>query len=179
MRKVGTEKELEVKKKRTTIYISLFMLGVLVISTIGFSFVSNLGTDDNQPTTNEQVAGKSNVDFEGQTFYLTNSLEESKNVSVEITATLDDYVGKTIYVSSKNSGVTMELFQLFSKYSARIQEACYGSCDEDLPERDCSENLIVWKDSAENKVYQEDKCIFIEGDLRAVDGFIYQLMGKR
>ena len=68
-----------------------------------------------------------------------------------------------------------EISLSLGRYTGRIQEACYGKCDKDLPEKDCTQNLIVWKDSAENKVYSQGKCVFIEGDLRAVDAFLYKI----
>jgi regulator of sigma D len=56
-----------------------------------------------------------------------------------------------------------------------MQEACYGSCERNLPEKNCTENIIIFKDSKENSVTQQDKCVFIEGDLRTVDAYIYKL----
>ena len=71
------------------------------------------------------------------------------------------------------SGITNNL----GRYASRIQEACYGECERDFPEKDCSENLIVFKEMEERKIYQEEKCIFIEGDLLSVDAFLYKIMG--
>jgi hypothetical protein len=180
MRKIGNEESLAQKKKRNTLYISIFMLAVLVLGTVGYAFASYEGTSNNgQSQQSVGADGRFSVVFGGQTFYLTSSLEEVKNVSVNVSLTLNNYAGKPLYISSGNGAVLSETYQIFSKYSSRIQEACYGPCEKDLPEKTCSDNLLVWKDSEENRVYQEDNCVFIEGDLRAVDAFIYKLVGMR
>ena len=180
MRKVGTEKYLEEKKKTNAIYIGVFMLGVLVLGTIGYAFSAyRESTNANNGNQDVNPDGKFGVEFEGQTFYLTNSLEQVKEVPVETTIGLNDYVGKTLYFSVDDQATLYESYQFLSKYSNRLQEACYGSCNKDLPEKNCTENMIIWKESENNKVYQQDKCVFIEGDLRAVDAFLYKIMGLK
>src|SRR3989344_1756426 len=79
--------------------------------------------------------------------------------------------------SQENQEATNEIASTLGIYSQRIQLVCYGSCEQDLPEKDCSEEIIVFKDSQENKVYQEENCIFIEGDIKAVDAFLYKILG--
>jgi hypothetical protein len=37
--------------------------------------------------------------------------------------------------------------------------------------------MIVWQKGAENKVYQKDNCVFIEGDMKAADAFLYKIFG--
>lgn len=179
MRKIGSAKETEEKKKKNMIWISAIMLAVLVFGTVGYAFSSYLGTrtPDVEPDLN--VNGKFRVEFEGQNFYLTNSLEQVENVPVETTITLNDYVGKNLYFDAENFATLVDAVQFFSNYAGRVQEACYGSCERDIPEKDCTENIIIWKESEENKVYQEENCVFIEGDERAVDAFIYKIMGLK
>ena len=62
-------------------------------------------------------------------------------------------------------------------YSYRIQDACYGECERDLPEKSCEEKIIVFRESQEKQIYQEGNCIFIDGDLSSVDAFLYKILG--
>ncbi len=176
MRKVGMEQHLEEKKKKNATYISLFMLAVLVLGTIGYAFSTFQGNSDG--TQNGQQNLEGGVEFEGQTFYFSNTIEQVNNVSIEGNYNLNDYVGKTLYIAAENPSVLTDALQFLSKYSSKIQEACYGPCEKDLPEKECSENLIIWKDSEENKVFKNESCVFIEGDSRAVDALVFKLMGK-
>ena len=169
MRKIGSEQELEKKRKRTVMILSFFMLVVLVLGTVGYGFIYS-GSSSN-------AAQEENGISQAQSLSLSYPQETVREIPVEITLALNNYIGKTIYISSKNPQVTREIAANLGKHSARVQEACYGSCSEDLPEKDCSENLIVWEDSIENKVYQEENCIFIQGDIRAVDAFLYKILG--
>ena len=179
MRKILSEKESEKKRKTNTLILSVVMLGVLVIGTIGYGFMSNPTASDNtDEETNEKirnVGDKWEINYNNNLFYLDNSLDDVKNISVTSYSTLSNLASSTLYISSSNDAITSELYGILSRYT-KIQKACYGKCNEDLPEKNCTDNLIVWKDSTENKVYQEENCIFIEGDLRAVDAFLYNLL---
>ncbi|MBI2451825.1 hypothetical protein HYV50_01965 [Candidatus Pacearchaeota archaeon] len=187
IRKIGTEKELEQKKQRMTIAIGLFMLGILVLGTAGFAFLSALSNNPNQNVNDNKnqnaegqvrnVGNKWELIYQGQPYYFSNSPDSVKNISVEISFTSFDYSGKQFYIVSDNDAITSEIASTLGRYSSKIQKACYGPCSEDLPEKDCNETLIVWKDSSENKIYQQDSCVFIEGDMRAADAFLYRLFG--
>jgi hypothetical protein len=90
---------------------------------------------------------------------------------------VEAYQGKTLYLAVENPGIEAELRSTIGVFSDRIQLACYGSCELDLPEKDCSANLIVWTDGVGGQVTQGEGCVFIEGDLRAVDAFLYRVFG--
>jgi len=182
MRRIGSDKKLEKRKRNTATFISLFILAILIISTAGYAFITNSNPQQTQSNTNPQGGaiysnGLWVVSLGSQNFYLINSPESVQNVSVEITMPLSGYSGKPLYIVSNNSAINNEIFSVVGNYASRIQRACYESCEEDLPEKDCSENMIIWKDSAEKKVYQEGNCIFIEGDLTSVDAFLYRILG--
>lgn len=172
MRKIGTEKELDSKKKFMVSLISIILLIILLFGTVGYAFLSGTGSTPNNPTTPEGATV-----FEGQYFYFAHTPEETSEIPVEISSNLNSFVNTPLYFSINNSAISNEVLQFLGKYSSRVQQACYGECTEDFPEKDCKiENMIVWKDSPDNKVYQQEKCIFINGDLRAADAFIYRLM---
>jgi len=188
MRKIGSEREMEKKRKRNVQVIGIFILVVLVLGTIGYGFLSGPGGEVNvnsQNTGEENLAngqvietgGRWTANMNGQVLYFTNSPESVKNVSVLIDFEISSLTGKQVYIDSDNSAIASEIAINLGKYAGKISEACYGSCERDLPEKNCTENLIVWRDKLENRVYQEENCIFIEGNLKAVDAFLYKVFG--
>lgn len=182
MRKIGSNRVMEKKRKIGTIIISIFILLLLVVGTVGYAFISNPGSitqRDNTPTDGVvDLGGTWAVTIQGRTFYFSNSPEEVRDIPVDITVTLQTYAGNTLYLDSEDQTVTQEILATLGQFSSRFQEVCQGSCpNRNLPEKDCTENLIVWRESDENKVFQQDNCVFIEGNLEAVDAFIYTLFG--
>ncbi|MBU0907412.1 MAG: hypothetical protein KKD18_02520 [Nanoarchaeota archaeon] len=185
MRKIGSEKQIEQRRKRNTLILSVFMLFVLVGGTAGYAFITNQRTNDG-PTNSENNEGSQLanlignrwvINVDGKDMSFTNPPEEVFDVPVTQTNTVLTYSGKPLYVVSTNNAVNAEVAAVLGNYASRVQRSCYGPCDDDLPEKDCSENLIIWRDAPENRVYQDENCIFIEGDLKAVDAFLYNLLG--
>lgn len=173
MRRLETKIESEKKRKRTITTLSIIMLSIMVLSTLGYSFLSNTETPSDEENIIE--TGNSQINYGGQTFYLINSREETKDIGINTNILPQAYFGKTLYIVSDNQGIFQEIASTIGLFSSRVQEACHGPCERNLPEKNCTDNLIIWKESQENKVSQEDNCVFIEGDLRTVDAFIYKL----
>ena len=177
MRKIGTEAEIERKRKRNILVLSVFMLFVLVVGTFGYGFITGTrGSPQEQETsTINLVGGKWEIKSNGQLFYLSIHPAQVEGIPVEITST--NYAASPLYIIAENQEVYLELSSTLNRFAPQIQPACYGPCEADLPEKTCEDSLIVWRDSLENKVYQEQNCIFIEGDMKAVDAFLYRLLG--
>ncbi len=174
MRRIESAEEIERKAKRRARLFAVMMLIILVGSTAGYAFFSNIGDSNIQP--NDDNQGRWEHTFANQKLYLSNSPSAVENVDVEVSMTINDYAGKSLYIASENTGITTEISSTLGLFVSRTQLACYGKCEENLPEKNCTDNLIVWKSSAENKVYQADKCVFIEGDIRAADAFLYTIL---
>lgn len=183
MRKIQTQEMLDKKKKNLTIILSVFMLVILVSGTAGYAFLySEPAPDDaNNPSSGTEHGEVTNLgsqwalNFEGQTLLFRNSPDEVEDIQVDITNTINSYLGQLIYIDSEDTTIFQELASPLDPYVSRIQRACYGPCEENLPEKTCSDNIIVWVESTENKVYQEDNCVFIEGDILAADAFLYTI----
>ncbi|MBS3076815.1 hypothetical protein J4233_00935 [Candidatus Pacearchaeota archaeon] len=184
MRRLGSKKDAEEKRKRNTLILSIFMLFILVGGTAGYAFISNPSQsaqvnapEENGSSLARLVGNQWVVTLNGRNLPFINSPESVADVLVNTTVSITTYSGLSLYISSGNSAVNAEITATLGNYASRVQRACYGFCEEDLPEKDCSDNLIVWKDSPQNRVYQEENCVFIEGDLRAVDAFLYKVLG--
>ncbi len=179
MRKIESQTDIEKKEKRRKYAISIFMLVVMVASTLGYAFMgseedsfSNEGNGDERVIdTGSQWAVKVGNSY----VYLSFGNEAVKNISVSGIYNLGMFQSKPLYISSDNQGAVNEISGSIGLYASRAQEACYGKCEKNLPEKNCNDTLIVFTESSENKVYQKDNCIFIDGDLRAVDAFLYKV----
>jgi hypothetical protein len=183
MRSIISQEELEKKKKRNMTIFSIIIFGVLVFGTVGYALMDRAETSTGEiPDSNEAFSvidlGSSwRITYNGQVYLTSFAPEEVKNISISTTLSLQDLSARPLFIASKNDAIASELASALERYTPRAaQRACYGPCAEDLPEKNCSSNLIVWTDSPNNQVYQTENCIFINGDLRAVDAFIFDLL---
>jgi len=108
-----------------------------------------------------------NLTAANHVFYFSNN-PNSINITYNITSlpNVTNYAYGPLYLDSKASIPSQELYNTFSNFAQRIQFACYknSTCnDPELPIKDCSNNLIIIKTSKENKIYTKDNCVFIEG----------------
>ncbi|MCH7568203.1 MAG: hypothetical protein IIA87_02165 [Nanoarchaeota archaeon] len=183
MRRIKSPEEIEKSQKRMKVLVGGSLIFLMVFSVVGFALFSGGSSfSDNQNSNQDQ----NNFNFNGrywvfnsggQEFYFTNPQELTKDIPVNINMNINNYAGVPLYLVSDSDEVLNEISINLARYASRFQIACYKSCEEDLPEKTCEENLIVWQEGEENKVYQEENCIFIEGDLLAVDAFLYRILG--
>lgn len=180
MRKIKSREEIESGQKRLKFIIGMVFIILLVFSTAGFALYGRSDTTDTD-------LGGANQDVYyngqywvyssgGQEFYFINSPEDVQDIPVEVNGGIEYLVDKPLFIDSGDLLAVNELSINLGRYAARIQEACYGKCDEDLPEKNCAENLIVVREANDNRVYQEENCVFIEGDVRGVDAFLYRIL---
>jgi len=175
MRKIDNWRNIEEKRKKRNKAFTFFLLGMLVLSSIGYAFFSS-------PNERSNNSGNANgnyvIQFGEQTHYLSNSPQDVKDVKISITKKLADYAGNVVYVSIESPIIRDEISSNIGRYVSRLQDACYGNCsDSNLVEKDCNSDLIIWLKKENNRVYQDNKCIFIEGDLKSVDAFLYKIFG--
>lgn len=175
MRRIETAETREKRRQRNTTVITIIMLGLLVLSSVGYAFLSGGGPQEDSEA---QGNGQATLTIDGQTLYFAFFPEEVQGVEIETNKTIYSFLGKEVYVVSENPGIYNEIASTLGRTTGRMQKACLGVCEENLPERDCNSTLIVWKESLENKVYDVDNCVFIDGDLKTVDAFLYRMFGK-
>ena len=181
MRKIVLKENLETKGKRNTIIFSIFMLVLLIVSTAGYAFMS--GSRDTKETEDkdskvQQIGNYWVLTLDGEKIYFSNSPEDVEDIQVSVySINLNAYKNKPLYIDSENQGIAGEIGSSLGKYAERTQLACYGKCEGDLPIKTCSDNLIIWKEAEENHVYENESCVFIEGDMKAVDAFLYKIFG--
>ena len=174
MRKIESVEDKEKRSKRRSRILVILMIIILGGSYAGYSFLSSPNDNvKNKETTDAN--GKWILNYNGVSLRLSNSPSSVRDISVTTSSIIEDYSGKILYIDSQNSGITNEIASTLGLYTNKVQAACYGKCDRNLPEKTCSDNIIIFNATSENKVYQKDNCVFIEGDMRAADAFLYKM----
>ncbi len=186
MRQIGKVEDPEKSKKRNVMFMALFMLFTLVLSTVGFAFYynDNANSDasvnpiagDGVELTIQQQGNKWAVPFRGQYLYFAYHPNVSIGLDINIDKDVSDYYGQNLFVDYKKEYIYSEVLETLGRYVLETNKACYGPCAENIPEKTCENNIIVFNESKVEKVYQKENCIFIEGDLRTVDAVLYKLL---
>jgi hypothetical protein len=185
IRKLEKKEDAEKRTRRNTLILSIMMIGILVLSTAGYFTMRD---ESSSTTGSEKVenVGDAWVLREGeQTMRLSSSPESAENVSILLFRSVNDYAGKTVYVASDNEAQFYEIASTLGRYTERMQPACYGKCEKNLPEKNCNDTMIVIRNLNESnaefgkrgRIYEESGCVFIEGKMDAIDAFIYKLFG--
>jgi len=179
MRSLGTEKTLEEKRKQRGLWLSVIMLVILMVGTAGFAFLSGGGNDD-EDNFGAQDGERWIMDAGGISLSFKYSPESIAYVPVDIETLFEDYAGKPLYLVADEREVLTEIGSTLGQYTNRVQEACYGECEDDLPEKSCNETderIIIFEKNVDDKIYELENCVFIEGNISTVDAFLYRVFG--
>ena len=177
MRKLENNADKERRERRKKQIVMVILLGLLVMSSAGFAFSLAFGNGNAGGDSSGQTGDINSNDGGGGSGFLKYSYDDVKNISVEPSISSGLIQGKLVYLAGEDNEAIAELETGISGYAGRIQRACYGSCTQDLPEKNCSDTLIVIRNSETQKVTRNESCIFIDGNSQAVDAFIYSLSG--
>lgn len=180
MKKITSIAEYSTREQRRKRIGGIVIIVLLLLSTLGFA-LSIVGIGDNS-TTVENTQGFS---YNGQYWVYTAGLQQyhflhhpnETNYSVQLTKNLADFSNKQVYVDSEVIGGAQEIANNLGLYSGKISEACYGECDRDLPEKNCTDPLIVIRESEIESVREEESCVFIEGNMKTIDAFLHRILG--
>jgi len=191
MRKITSKYKEEKKRKRNGIIIGLILVGIMVLSILGYSF---LGEEKNNNT--EKII-YNNFEFENVNGFWTTKINgipfafkynPTQINETESNLTSLDYYNKPLYISSENKEAESEIYRnLFyqNQIVQRMQYACLEGevCEGDFPVKTCEDNFVIIKEANESKIIQKDNCVFIEGkqeDLTKIsDEFLYRIFGIR
>lgn len=177
IRKLESREESEKKRKRNTLIISIILISILVFSTAGYFSLSSKEEKKEGESVVQEMGNEWVMKYGEQNLKFSSSPEAAKNTSVIMASTLNNYYGKSFYIVSESDAVYYEIAYNLGSVAGRIQPACYGKCEKNLPEKNCNETLIIYNQSGQNRVYQSDNCVFIEGSMSAVDAFLYRIFG--
>lgn len=192
MRRIVTKEEKDKKETRNKLIMGIVMVAILVLSTAGYAIFSR---EDNSSGSVEKK-NYNGIEFEkmgnglwvfklnGASFYTNFEPKETENISVPF-VTYQQYSGKNLYIVSEDNRAKAEIYQNLGRVVSRIQDACFmgENCTSDLPEKNCSSNMILIKENKNIEIKEEENCIFINAPsseiLRATDAYIFKVLGVR
>lgn len=181
MRRILSRDELARKEKRRNRTISLILLGIMVFGTAGFAFVYNSENDNSGKNVQGKVQNLGNswvADYGDQTLVFSSSPESLNSTKAGFISDVNQYYSKPLYIDSESETIYYEIYSTLGRYAERSQHVCYGDCENSTwAEKNCTDNVIVFRPGDENKITQSQNCIFINGDIRAVDAFLYRIFG--
>ena len=110
---------------------------------------------------------------------------ETENITLNIEANIKDYTEKPLYYASNDgaSGLNeiMSNIGRFAQYNP--QEVCVEGeecLNEELIVKNCTNNIIIFKNAETIKDYKKDNCVFLEApeseQRRLGDKFIFKLL---
>ena len=193
MRKLVSKHERERQEKRKQTIIGIFMLSILLLSTIGYSIHSAI-----------QSGNEKTLVYNGLEFFYTNGFWTIGNFAFkyspeeipEIGSVLNDasfYEGLPLYLYSENIDAEAEIRVNFGQIAESINDACpektkvpEAECEEGIPIIPCndsSDNFIIIKESSNQNIRQENNCVYIEGPQHELamlsDEFLYRILGVK
>ncbi len=187
MRKITSKYREEKKKKRNGLIIGLALMGLMLLSILGYSFQ---GKDDSVKKVNyngfkfTEQNGYWFTNIENFQFVFRYNPKQTEKIGSGLNP-LDNYSGKPLYIYSKNDEAELEIYRnLFyqNQIILRMQSACLEGedCIDDLPIKTCEDNFIIIKEGDEDKITQKDNCVFIEGEqdlTKLTDEFLFEIIG--
>lgn len=194
IKRIETQGEKERKARKKQWILAGILVFIMIASTFGIVFQNLSGTGS--------TSGEETVKYNGYNFLFSNGYytlqtgdaniylsvnpltTDSILKTAELERTLSSYAGKVVYVSSSNYNSYGEVYTNLISYAQRIQKACLQgeSClDSTLPIKTCADNVIIIKSAEQNKIYEKESCVYIEGSenelLGLTDEFILRTYG--
>lgn len=188
MQKLTTKEELEKKSSRNKTILSIVLGALMLLSTAGYA----LYRFDN-PSIQKKIK-YNNIEFsfldDGYWHFTINNKNfatqynpiDTANISSVLNIRLANYNSKNLYFSyDSNRFGAEEILRNIGNYADRVQYACLEECKEDLPVKNCSDNIIIIQNINETLIKQEDACVYILADsenaVKASDKFIFSILG--
>ena len=189
MKRLISKQEKEKREKKNQTIIGLVLVFIMVSSVIGFGLMYGPGgnADDVE---NEKIV------YNGFEFTYVNgfwtigefAFRYNPQEAPDIGENLTDgtyYVGLPLYIYSESLEAEREISVNLMNIAERIQQACpeEKQCSEDIPIKNCENNFIILKESENERIFQIDKCVYIEGGqenlAKLADSFLFKILGVR
>ena len=190
MQKIKTKEESEKEGRRNKIIISLILVFIMVLSTIGYAFFNQRQEEVQEEgkitykglVFSEDVNGFWSTQINEYGIITKYNPEETKNVSFfDFDVSVKDFYNHPLYFVSNNTLAVNELSRNICLFSTRCQAACLEeTCGKDFPVKNCTENIIIIKDSDVFKSSKKDNCLFIEAPKeeqeRVADSLVFKIL---
>jgi len=181
LKPIEKKTEKERKEKRNRILLAFFSAVIMILSVVGFAL--NLGRNHTIEKQGEFWEFKVNLNGEEitlRTVYLPN---ETKNVLLNYKPSIQDFANKKYYFYS-NIKLKERAIRLISylSYFSLLRESCirgYECYNDELPLKDCNDNVILFEKSNVTEIKKEENCIILKGNEtnidKVIDAFLYNI----
>jgi hypothetical protein len=191
MRKIVSKEERAKRDRRNQLIIGGILILVMVGSVLGYAFGREQDSTDTEKIIYNglEFTKTGNLwDVDTGTYQLSflYNPEETEKINSALNP-LSRYSNQPLYISSENSEAEVEIYRnLFyqNQIVQRVQNACFEGekCeDETFPIKNCTDNLIIIKESNNTGIKQQNNCVFIEGSgknlTKLSDSFLFKLTG--
>ena len=190
MKRFVSKQEKEKRERKTQTIIGLSLVGIMVLSVLGFGLRYGIGNNELNNSENNTLI------YNGFEFTYLNGFWTIGNFAFrynpkeapDIGENLTDgtyYVGLPLYIYSENPEAEREISVNLGNIAERIQQACpqEKQCSENIPIKNCENNFIILKESENERIFQMDKCVYIEGSqenlTKLADSFLFKILGVR
>jgi hypothetical protein len=193
MKKLMTRAERAKINRRNQFLVGVVLIVLMIISTLGYALMGgSSSTEENQRIDYNGIRFQQNsgvwiFEIGNQVFGTRYNPKEVEDIEVPITMTLQSYVNQPLYYVEGIGEPVYEIAgNLNERYVLRLQEACLEETNntrcQDLPMKDCGvDNVIVIQESDDERIYQEENCVFIRASLanqtRYADAFLFKILG--
>jgi len=194
MRKFISRQEREKRTKRKQMGIGIFLVSIMLLSTLGYSIQSAIRSG------NEETLVYNGIEFVHTNGFWTIgnfAFKYSPEEVPETSASLNDasfYEGLPLYLYSESNDAEAEIRVNLRQIASSISDACPAEdevpgaeYDEEAPIIPCDEdsldNFIIIRESPDTKISQENNCVYIEGPEQELamlaDQFLYRILGVK
>jgi hypothetical protein len=180
MKSIQTASAIEEQQRKRKKLGGTIIIGLLLLSTVGFA-ISGTGIGKPKEQEGLQYDGQYWTYFiSGNPIYRFNyAIKELDFTNISLSKTLVDFGGKNLFIDSSDINSLQEIALNLGRHALKLSEACYGSCSRDIPEMTCDVDgvFIVVKESETPSIIEENNCVFINGNLKQIDAFLYRVLG--
>jgi hypothetical protein len=204
MRRITNRQEEEKKKRKNQIILGIILVGVMLLSVLGYGFQreeNSTGNNQNNLVkyngfefTNNGI-GYWTLNLGNFQFIFKNNPNNVTSISSKVNL-LDQYSGKPLYIQASNQEASYEISRNLNPVALRIQNACLDKtniteirdiqldpCDESLPIKTCSDNFVIIQERNISDIKQVGNCVFImahkEDILKNSDEFLFKVLGVK
>lgn len=190
MRKIETKEKIERRSLITKLIVGVILIGLLVISTAGYAFFNQDGSSSqrvkyNGLNFNLMENGYWEFNIQDQVFDVSYNPLETESINADFDLSLNEIYNKPLFFVSVNPSASQEVIQNLGRYVLRYQEVCFEGIpceDNTLPVKDCSENIIIFKESnLENtSITRDNNCVVIDASYNdqiiAADRLVFKVL---
>ena len=196
MRKIISKEKYEKKRKRNQLIVGGMLIFIMLFGILGYGFQGADEEKNNDFEYNgfkfieQNVFWKLNIG--NYNFIFKHTPLETENLSIQADVKpLNNYYGYPLYIYSENKEVETEIYQNLYQVVQRVQFACPDknetdfepTCEESLPIKDCSNNLIIIREDENVLLRQQNNCVFIQGPredlIKVSEEFLFKILGVK